>query len=656
MADNDSPNTASDKPDEKVDPNIGLQSPPTSLWGTLKRIGPGLVLAGSIVGSGELIATTSTGAAAGFSLLWLIIIGCIIKVFVQVELGKFTLISGKTTLDALHSLPGTFSIKGPGGRSLRGNFITLFWLLMFMATIGQLGGIVGGVGEAMSISWPLTQEGRQVNAKVDAKTKMIIAWAEYDKLAQIPNERSNPRPILPESVKIAKLQASLLAENNAEELLPLWVSYHKKTETATVTPVPIAELQDGETLTNPQRADRLAKMINNLAVGNKVYLQKVIVKNAKNVLSGRHAELMANDARTEKESKFMAALPAHIEKLDSLQKEIGPMPTSNDAKYWAAIIGAVTVVMLVIGKYGLIEMFSIVLVGLFTLVTIGNLFALQSQPQWAVTASDIGQGLSFGLPPDADGSGGALMIALATFGIIGVGASELFAYPYWCLEKGYAKWTGKHDQSDAWASRARGWLRVMKWDAWGSMVLYTFATIAFYLLGASILHPAGLRPGGGDLVRTLAVMYEPVFGETALTIFLFGAFAVLYSTFFVANAGNSRMAADIIPAFGLADLTENGRKKWIRFFGFFFPTACVVIYCLIPAPVQLILLSGVMQALLLPMLGLAALVYRYKLGDPRLKPNKIWDACLWLSFIGFLVVGIYLVCKKGPDLFSALFG
>ena len=36
----------------------------------------------------------------------------------------------------------------------------------------------------------------------------------------------------------------------------------------------------------------------------------------------------------------------------------------------------------------------------------------------------------------------AIAAAFGTFGITGVGASELYAYPYWCLEKGYARFTG----------------------------------------------------------------------------------------------------------------------------------------------------------------------------------------------------------------------
>ena len=60
-----------------------IQAPPSTVLGILQRLGPGLVIAGSIVGSGELIATTSVGATAGFTLLWLILLGCVIKVFVS---------------------------------------------------------------------------------------------------------------------------------------------------------------------------------------------------------------------------------------------------------------------------------------------------------------------------------------------------------------------------------------------------------------------------------------------------------------------------------------------------------------------------------------------------------------------------------------------
>ncbi|MCA8999977.1 MAG: Nramp family divalent metal transporter, partial [Planctomycetaceae bacterium] len=134
-------------PEFDQEPNAGVESPPTTIGGTLLKLGPGLIIAGSIVGSGELIATTKTGAQAGIALLWLIIVGCLIKVFVQIELGRYAISHGQTTLNALNQIPGKM---GPV------NFIVWFWLAMMMTGLAQLGGIVGGVGQAMAVAWPIT--------------------------------------------------------------------------------------------------------------------------------------------------------------------------------------------------------------------------------------------------------------------------------------------------------------------------------------------------------------------------------------------------------------------------------------------------------------------------------------------------------------------
>ena len=116
--------------------------PPIHSLKVIRYLGPGLIIAGSIVGSGELIATTKAGAEAGFTLLWLILIGCVVKVFAQVEFGRYAIISGKPTLQALDEVPGP-RIAG------RGNWLVWYWLVMWLASISQLGGIVGGVGDPL---------------------------------------------------------------------------------------------------------------------------------------------------------------------------------------------------------------------------------------------------------------------------------------------------------------------------------------------------------------------------------------------------------------------------------------------------------------------------------------------------------------------------
>ena len=573
-----------------------LRSPPTTPLGILRRIGPGMILAGSIVGSGELIATTRTGAEAGFTLLWLIIVGCIIKVFVQIELGRYTIINAQTTLTALNTVPGPRFALPLGSTKARGNWITWFWLLMFLASIGQLGGIVGGVGQAMAISIPLSAQGQAYNESVEdtiafkTKTAQLIHVHAYLKETGSVTEK--------DKTLIAKLEQDL----------------------ATLVDKP-----------HVKRARYEAEL-------------GAVQAKTKSILDGGKP---VDSATAQTNKNLIYDLDAKQADLKSRIAAITLPEKSLDDKIWAAILGVITSVVLVLGRYRFIEVVSIVLVAMFTLVTIGNVLVLQTFGEWAVRGRDLAEGFSFKLPSTGDGGaslsgGNPLSTALAAFGIIGVGASELMAYPDWCIEKGYAKWTGKPDGSDDWLSRARGWLRVMKWDAWCSMVLYTIATIAFYLLGAAVLNRTGLQPSNDELIPTLTNMYEPVFGTYAPTLFLTGAVAVLYSTYFSASAANSRQAADIIDAFKIHPLTERTRRQWVRFFCGFFPLACVVIYWVYPKPVTLVLISGVMQALLLPMLGVAALYFRYKQCDARLQPGKIWDLFLWLSFVAFFIVGAYL--------------
>jgi len=522
------------------------EAPPQTIPGIMRRLGPGVILAASIVGSGELIATTKTGAQAGFWLLWLIIVGCVIKVFAQVEFGRYAISSGKATMSALDEVPG----PRWGG----GNWILWYWLVMFVVSLAQLGGIVGGVGQSLAMNLPIS----------GSFNRLLDEQADWDKQAK-----------------------------SLEEQL-------KGEETASL------QSDDPET-------------------------------------------------RSAARQRVQAAIEA----------KLGPRPDWKsrteyywaDDVWWAAIVTLVTVVILAVGHYATIERFSVVMVATFTLVTVFTVFALQLYPAWTVHWSDLADGLSFRLPPVAEGLSRwtPLATALATFGIIGVGTNELITYPYWCLEKGYGRFTGTRDESPGWAERANGWIRVMRWDAGISMVIYTFATIAFYLLGAAVLHRQGLDPAGNEMISKLAEMYVPVFGTGAQWLFLFGAFAVLYSTFFVANAGHTRVASDAIRVFGVGARTDKDRRWWILAFCFAFPLFALFSYVFIRYPVRLVLASGVMQAIMLPMLAGATLYYRYRRCDKRIIPGRLWDLMLWLCAVGMLIAGGWIAVTKLAQLLVSLF-
>jgi Mn2+/Fe2+ NRAMP family transporter len=344
----------------------------------------------------------------------------------------------------------------------------------------------------------------------------------------------------------------------------------------------------------------------------------------------------------------MAVLSQKIETLSSV-----PIKEPSDALLWAAVVSVITSVLLWVGRYRFIEFASTVMVVGFTLVTLLTVLALQTKPDWAVSGAELARGLSFRLPPASESlSISPLATALGAFGIIGVGASELIMYPYWCIEKGYARFTGPRDGSPAWIMRARGWMRVMRVDAWTSMLVYTFATLGFFLLGAAVLGRVRLNPQGPEMIRTLAQMYVPVFGPSAHAVFLIGAFAVLYSTFFVAAAGNARMLADGMGLFGLHDGREAARMRWARPISLIWPLVALGLYALVGDPAAMVLLSGIVQATMLPLLGIAALYFRYRRCEPALRPGLLWDVLLWISIAGLVVAGVWAGGSKLYQLFG----
>jgi Mn2+/Fe2+ NRAMP family transporter len=541
-----------------------LNEPPVHWLGILSHLGPGLIIAASIVGSGELIATTITGAKAGLSLLWLIILGCVIKVFAQIEIGRFTLSSGIPTLSALNQVPGP-RIQG------RGNWLIWYWFVMWFCSIGQLGAIVGGVGQTLAMVQPVTQQGRlfQEIATLESKRQLgkVIEQVEQKNLASGANQATIDSPI-------------------KEAEAPL-----------------------------PTEAQILAK--------RRSYIETYGTAKALNP-----SKLASIDDKTLMDMRLLSPI---------------------DDRIWAIPIAIGTSLMLIYGGYNFIQSAATIMVAIFTLVTLGNVVGLQLLPAWQIPMSQWMDGLSFGLPKGDLWK--SLAMAFATIGIIGVGAAELIQYPYWCLEKGYAKRTGKYDGSDAWVRRARGWLRIMQTDIWVSMVIYTVATIGFFVLGAGILHRAGIEPQDSKLLQTLSVMYKPVLGSWAQVTFLLGAFMVLYSTFYVANASHARTFADALSIMSVIGADEPTQTRWVRRLSGLFPLLCLLIYWVMPQPAWLVLLSGSAQAIMLPMLGFSALFFRYRRCLPELRPSKWFDIGLWGSIAILFVIGIATLILEANKFF-----
>jgi Mn2+/Fe2+ NRAMP family transporter len=114
---------------------------------SLAAIGPGMVVAGSVIGSGELINTPVQAARFGFVLLWVVLLSCVIKYFLQVEIGRHCMVHGRTTIEALNTCPGP-AIRGT-------SWIALLYMLGYFATMLTVVGIIGALGGLMHTIWPL---------------------------------------------------------------------------------------------------------------------------------------------------------------------------------------------------------------------------------------------------------------------------------------------------------------------------------------------------------------------------------------------------------------------------------------------------------------------------------------------------------------------
>ncbi|OUE25313.1 Nramp family divalent metal transporter [Clavibacter michiganensis] len=67
-------------------------------------VGPGLVVAATGIGAGDLVATLVAGSRFGYALLWAAVLGVIIKIFLVEGAGRYSLATGRTIFEGWRSI------------------------------------------------------------------------------------------------------------------------------------------------------------------------------------------------------------------------------------------------------------------------------------------------------------------------------------------------------------------------------------------------------------------------------------------------------------------------------------------------------------------------------------------------------------------------
>ncbi|KOU73609.1 iron transporter [Streptomyces sp. MMG1533] len=90
-----------DTTDNTATGTAATPAPRKSSW---KYIGPGIVVAATGVGAGDLVATLIAGSNFGYTLLWAAVIGCLVKISLAEAAGRWHLSTGRTLFDGWASL------------------------------------------------------------------------------------------------------------------------------------------------------------------------------------------------------------------------------------------------------------------------------------------------------------------------------------------------------------------------------------------------------------------------------------------------------------------------------------------------------------------------------------------------------------------------
>lgn len=447
----------------KSDPYIldasKIQEPPKGLSDGLKFLGPGMITSAAVVGSGELLTATALGAKAGFMLLWLVFVSTFVKVFVQIEVARWSISTGK---------PGIVGYDHVPPRIFKRGWISFLSILMFLQFLTSQAGVLAAGALALSMMMPIGGD-------------------------------------------------------------------------------PFSAFSLG---------------------------------------------------------------------------------------FWIALQVVIAIAIHFTNKYSIVETISTVLVVLVTFAVVVMVFGIQFTP-FAWSGSDIAEGMRFQVAV------GGMGLALGMFGLTGVGAGEITSYSFWCVEKGYAAWTGPNDGSDAWAERARGWIRVMKLDAWVAWVVYTLSTASFYILGAAVLNPQGLQPSGTKVLEALSRIFTDTIGEWAGGVFLIFAAVALFKTILANVPSLSRQTANAVAVFGIFDWSDaKARNRWLRGLMIFLPLIWGTLGILqAKDPLGLVVLGGILNALYLMAVSIASIYLSFKETDKRIRDGMITNILLMISAAAVFAVG-----------------
>jgi Mn2+/Fe2+ NRAMP family transporter len=204
------------------------------------------------------------------------------------------------------------------------------------------------------------------------------------------------------------------------------------------------------------------------------------------------------------------------------------------------------------------------------------------------------------------------------------------------------------DTPEQYREYADSWYRATLYDfRIGHIVSFVIASM-YLMLGAMILSPRGIVPEGAETMLIISEIFTRTVGQWMFPLFLAGAFAALFSTFFACYDGYPRAfsaasSAIFKPRVERPWWTE--RSAWVAAMLGLFVSAIVFIGFL-PEPVFLVMLSATMSLLLAPVIfGLNLYVCMKYIPQRRYRPGMFVVGWSVVGVLALAIMGVWLTLQ-----------
>lgn len=314
---------------------------------------------------------------------------------------------------------------------------------------------------------------------------------------------------------------------------------------------------------------------------------------------------------------------------------------------WAVIVAISVAVFIYSERYQGFEKIMLIMCLLLVLGVIGSVLLARPAPvdlvrEWSVPTSV---------------SAGLLLLSLMGWGA-GSGPDLILPYSTWVLEKGRTDWKEQPSATAPAAppstttvtrtQQAPQMLRVSRIDLASGYLVTGFVASGFMIAGAALLAPRHLTLTNADVISTLSTILTSSYGAWAFVIFITGVIAAFLSTFIGVLDGTYVTGHRLVSRLRgrePAVVADRGRSLPRAVSLAVLSLTPLLLLLVVAQPVTLVIISGLVSAVSMPILGTLVLYSLTRSATSEYRPSRVYLGAIAVATLLYLVLMVISVAQ-----------